>query len=57
MTAAFLSGLGFDPAATEKSSKLYRKSDFLRICQAIANHVLAEAAKASEVNQQEEELQ
>lgn len=41
VTADFLTGIGFPPAATEKSSKLYHDADFTRICDAIAQHVIA----------------
>lgn len=39
ITADFMAQLGFQPVATEKSAKLYRASDFGRICVAIINHI------------------
>lgn len=39
VTADFMAQLGFHPVATEKSAKLYRASDFGRICVAIINHI------------------
>jgi putative phage-type endonuclease len=39
VTADFMAQLGFQPVATEKSAKLYRASDFGRICIAIINHI------------------
>lgn len=39
VTADFMAQLGFQPVATEKSAKLYRASDFGRICVAIINHI------------------
>lgn len=41
VTADFLTSLGFPPAATDKSAKLYQETDFTRICSAIAQHVTA----------------
>lgn len=43
MTADFLAGLGINPAATEKSAKLYRASDFTRICTLLIRHIDAVA--------------
>ena len=39
LTADFVASLGFLPAATDKSAKLYRESDFPRICQALVMHI------------------
>jgi putative phage-type endonuclease len=40
MTAAFVSDtLGIQPAATDKAAKLYRESDWSRICAALIRHV------------------
>lgn len=39
LTAAFLSELGFEPAATDKNSKLFHESDFPRICAALVKHI------------------
>lgn len=39
LTAAFLSELGFEPAATERASKLYHESDFPRICAALVARI------------------
>jgi predicted phage-related endonuclease len=40
MTAAFVSEhLGIEPAATDKSAKLYRESDYSRICVALVEHI------------------
>lgn len=44
ITADGLSELGFEPVATERASKLYRESDFPRICEAIVKHVRMAAA-------------
>lgn len=41
VTADFLGTLGFQPAATDKSAKLYREADFPTICRKIADHTLA----------------
>lgn len=42
MTAAFVADtLGIKPAATDKSAKLYRESDYPRICRALAQHAMA----------------
>lgn len=41
LTAAFLSELGFEPAATDRASKLYHEADFPRICAALVNHINA----------------
>jgi hypothetical protein len=39
LTADFLSGMGFEPVATDKAAKLYRESDFPRICNALISHI------------------
>lgn len=39
LTADFLRGLGFEPAATDKSSKLFHERDFTLICAALVNHI------------------
>ena len=39
VTAEFLSGLGFEPAATEKNAKLYKTRLFPLICRALVNHI------------------
>ena len=44
ITTDGLSELGFEPVATERASKLYRESDFPRICEAIVERVLMAAA-------------
>ncbi len=41
LTADFLSSLGFDAVAQERSAKLYCASDFPRICGALVNHIQA----------------
>ncbi len=48
VTADFLTSIGFPPAATEKSSKLYHDADFPAICAAIAQHVMAAAQQFKE---------
>ncbi len=40
ITAAGLAELGFEPCATAKAAKLYRESDFVAICRAIADHAM-----------------
>lgn len=45
VTADFLTSLGFPPAATDKSAKLYHDADFMRICAAIAQHAMAAGRK------------
>jgi putative phage-type endonuclease len=39
LTADFLSTLGFDPVGQERAAKLYRASDFPRICAALIAHI------------------
>jgi predicted phage-related endonuclease len=46
MTADFLGSLGFAPAATDKSAKLYHEADFPAICAALIRHVNAVAQQA-----------
>lgn len=41
LTADFLTSLGFEAVAKERSAKLYRASDFPRICAALINHIQA----------------
>ncbi|NMM21548.1 MAG: Heme peroxidase [Rhodoferax sp.] len=41
LTAAFLSELGFEPAATVKAAKLYHESDFPLICAALVKRINA----------------
>jgi len=48
LTAEGLARLGFSHVATDKSAKLYRESDFVRICAALQRHLVAVAqAKAA----------
>jgi predicted phage-related endonuclease len=48
LTAEGLSRLGFAHALTDKAAKLYRESDFLRICAALQRHISTVAqAKAA----------
>lgn len=39
LTADFLKSLGFEPAATDKSAKLYHSKDFPAICRALIEHI------------------
>lgn len=39
LTADFLKSLGFEPAATERASKLYHDRDFPLICAALVKHI------------------
>lgn len=39
LTAQFVASLGFDPVSTDRSAKLYRASDFHRICAALVRHI------------------
>ncbi|MDR0276250.1 MAG: YqaJ viral recombinase family protein [Burkholderiaceae bacterium] len=39
VTADGLTGLGFPPAATDKSARLYHAADFPRICDALVRHI------------------
>ncbi|MNJ24057.1 hypothetical protein D3C77_184610 [compost metagenome] len=45
LTADFLSSLGFDAVAQERSAKLYRASDFPHMCAALVNHIQAVQAE------------
>ena len=39
LTAAFLSELGFEPAGTDKSAKLFHERNFPQICAALVKHI------------------
>jgi hypothetical protein len=39
VTAEFLSGLGFEPSATDKNAKLYKTRLFPLICRALVKHI------------------
>ena len=39
LTADFLKSLGFEPAATDRASKLYHEHDFTLICAALVKHI------------------
>lgn len=39
ITAEFLTSLGFPPVAHNKNAKLYLESSFVRICEALVNHI------------------
>jgi hypothetical protein len=39
LTADFLKSLGFEPAATDRASKLYHEHDFTLICAALVRHI------------------
>jgi hypothetical protein len=45
LTADFLGKLGFAPAATDKSAKLYHEHDFPAMCAALIRHITAAQAK------------
>jgi predicted phage-related endonuclease len=45
MTADFLARLGFAPAATDKSAKLFHEADFPAMCAALIRHISAIQAK------------
>lgn len=47
VTADFLTGLGYAPAATDRASKLYHEQDFAHICAALVAHIEALQAKAA----------
>jgi hypothetical protein len=47
LTVDGLMRLGFAPAATDKSAKLYHESDFPAICAALVRHI--NAVQANEV--------
>lgn len=41
LTADFLKNLGFEPAATDKASKLFHEADFPLICMRLVSHIQA----------------
>ena len=47
LTADFLKGLGFEPAATDRASKLYHEADFALILTALVRHIEGVQAKAA----------
>lgn len=47
LTADFLKGLGFEPAATDRASKLYHEADFAPILAALVRHIEAVQSKAA----------
>ena len=47
LTADFLKGLGFEPAATDRASKLYFEADFPLILAALVRHIEAVRSKAA----------
>ena len=47
LTADFLKVLGFEPAATDRASKLYHEADFTHICAALVRHIEGVQAKAA----------
>lgn len=47
LTADFLKGLGFEPAATDRASKLYHEADFALILAALVRHIESVQAKAA----------
>ncbi len=47
LTADFLKGLGFEPAATDRASKLYHEADFPLILAALVRHIEQVQAKAA----------
>lgn len=47
LTADFLRGLGFEPAATDRASKLYHEADFPLILAALVRHIEGVQAKAA----------
>ena len=47
LTADFLKGLGFEPAATDRASKLYFEADFPLILDALVRHIEAVQSKAA----------
>ena len=48
LTAMFLEQLGFKPVAHDKNAKLYRASDFPRICAALVQHINGVAGQMRE---------
>ena len=47
LTADFLKGLGFEPAATDRASKLYFEADFPLILTALVRHIEQAQARAA----------
>jgi len=47
LTADFLKSLGFEPAATDRASKLYHEADFTLILAALVRHIEGVQAKAA----------
>ena len=47
LTADFLKSLGFEPAATDRASKLYHAEDFGLICAALVRHIESVQARAA----------
>ena len=47
VTADFLAGLGYAPAATDRNSKLYHEQDFAHICAALVEHIESLQARAA----------
>ena len=47
LTADFLKSLGFEPAATDRASKLYHEADFPHICAALVRHIEGVQDKAA----------
>lgn len=47
VTADFLTGLGYAPAATDRNSKLYHEQDFAHICAALVAHIEGLQARAA----------
>lgn len=47
LTADFLKGLGFEPAAIDRASKLYHAEDFGLICAALVRHIEGVQARAA----------
>lgn len=45
LTADFLRGLGFEPAAKDRAAQLYHEHDFPMICAALIRHISAAQAK------------
>lgn len=45
LTADFLKNLGFEPAATDKASKLFHEADFPLICMRLVSHIQAVQTK------------
>lgn len=47
LTADFLKTLGFEPAATDRASKLYHEASFTHMCAALVRHIEAVQAQAA----------